>query len=100
MVGSKTRRHKLLNMLVQLTIARLNACGKTTRRQGCMFLPSPLFEQLCGRLLNRRFTVAETVNWLRAKFHDAPTKSSIYRFAGFLFKEFDKTVRDFARRRR
>jgi len=100
MAGSKTRCHKLSNLLVQLTIARLNACRKMACYLGCMSLPSPIFEQLCERLLNRRFTTQETIAWLHANLHNALSRSAVYRFHSFLCQEFDKSVRDFARRRR
>jgi hypothetical protein len=73
--------------ILQSTIERLKARGDA-RRFSCMSLPAPLFNDLCARLLDRTIPVRHTAEWLAGQLADAPTRSSVERFAATLFDEY------------
>jgi len=74
--------------LLQAAIERLKARGGSTRQMACMQLPAPLFNDLCARLMDRATPVLATAEWLAGQTADAPTKSSVDRFAQALFEEY------------
>jgi uncharacterized protein DUF3486 len=74
--------------LLQLAVERLKARGDSSKRFACMQLPTPVFNELCERLIERSKTVKETADWLAGETPDAPTKSSVERFSDALFEEY------------
>ena len=79
--------------LLQDTIGRLIARGETSRKFECMSLPTPLFNDLVRRLLDRTAQVNDTADWLQgecgARSLDAPARSSVYRFSALVREEFE-----------
>lgn len=73
--------------LLQSTIERLKA-RDDARRFVCMTLPTPVFKELCARLLDRKTPVRHTAFWLASQVPEAPTRSSVERFADTLFDEY------------
>ena len=86
--GQSNRSESLASMAVELTIIHMAACSDSSRRSACMQLDSPVFEELCKRLLDRKITVRATAEWLGKTVKNAPTKSSVERFSTVLFREF------------
>jgi hypothetical protein len=74
--------------LLQSAIESLRARGDSTRRMACMSLPTPIFNDLCARLLERSTSVRETAEWLAGQVEDAPARSSVERFSDALFEEY------------
>jgi hypothetical protein len=69
-------------------IEGLKARGETTRRMACMSLPTPIFNDLCERLMEKSTTVRDTADWLAGQTPDAPSRSAVDRFAQVLFAEY------------
>lgn len=74
--------------VLQDAIEGLKARGETTRRMACMSLPTPVFNDLCERLMEKSTTVRETADWLAGQIPDAPSRSAVDRFAQVLFAEY------------
>ncbi len=77
---------QLIKLFSVVAVARLAAVD--IRGNGCMRLPQPIFEALCGRLLDRQIPVFDTVTWLKRAAADAPSRSAVYRFSVHLFREY------------
>lgn len=96
-VASVTQR--LFVHFADVAIVRLGRCGGIRRRNRCLALPEPVFEELCRRLLNRDQTIDQTHRWLRGATKNAPARSKVYRFAEHLFAEFREVARDYVQGR-
>ena len=81
-------------------IAQLKTRGEAVSRLGCMSLSVPLFNDLCGRILaaNGEGGLTQVIEWLHGQTPDAPSRSAVYRFAGYLREEY-RLARSLDRRR-
>jgi len=82
-------------------IASLRTRGGVVSQLGCMGLPTPIFNELCERIILAAGNggIAAVVEWLHGEMPDAPVRSSVYRFAGYLREEY-RTARSLDNRRR
>jgi len=82
-------------------IVSLRTRGGIIAQLGCMKLPTPIFNELCERIIGavgRDRGVDSVVEWLHGELPDAPSRSAIYRFAGYLREEY-RAARSIDRRR-
>lgn len=81
-------------------ITQLKTRGDAVSRLGCMTLPAPVFNDLCTRILaaNGDGGMGPAIEWLHGQVEDAPSRSAVYRFAGYLREEY-RTARSLDRRR-
>jgi hypothetical protein len=89
---------RLVERFLAVAIARLSAVGGTARANACVKLPDEVLLELCRRLLDRRQAMGDAARWLRGVQTKAPTKSSVFRFAAVLYREFRAAADAFAAR--
>ena len=84
--------------LTVAAIVRMNGLSGSARRLDCLALPSPVFEELCCRLLDRTAPIEGACTWLQSRAGGGMgvSRSSIFRFAAVLFKQFDLAWKSYA----